>query len=150
MRPSRGIRGGVAFDGGDPVAGRTVTNDARVTARWQDADGKPLSPATRLTLFQENAVASPPHLPAGYYALVVTTRIAGLDDARHEYGFAVLSAPSAAVGTAPKDPRFDFVHADMNDPNIGLSWNKTMATSGDNVDTKGWRQAISARTSRPC
>lgn len=135
---------------GSPRADRNAAAVARVTGRWQDASGKSLSPVLPLALFQKNALAAPSPLVPGYYGLVLTSKIAGMDDARHEYGFVVLPAPETSADMRQRDPRFDMVHGDANDPYLGIAWNKTLTTNffdekTRTLDAKAWKGAIAER-----
>ena len=122
---------------------------ATVTGQWQDAFGKSLSRPTPLMLFRPNTVSSPGHPAPGYEALILTTHIPGQDDARREYGFAVLPP----FPSAHHDPRLGMVHMDLREPNLGVGWVKTLGTNFFDedkftLDVPGWQGAIADRRSR--
>lgn len=138
----------LAIQGG-PVEGQTPGRSAIVAAQWQDAFGKPLTKATLLRLFQENTVVSPRNVLPGYYGLVLTTRIAGVDPTRREYGFAVLPPQTGAS----HDPRLGMVHMDIGEPHLGVGWVKTLDThffdeSTFTLDAADWQKAIADRRAR--
>jgi len=127
---------------------------AKITCRWQNQAGRPLSRPIDLMPFQQSAIVSPPRLQPGYYGLAVTTHIPGVDELHHEYGFVALPIERAhGPSSSETDPRFGMVHMDLNDPNLGVGGVKTLGTAfydpaRQTLDTAAWQNAMRDRRTR--
>jgi len=131
---------------GNVNAGQPASTSAQIYYRWQDASGKGLTKPLSIKLFQSNTIISPPNLLPGYYGLALTTKIAGIDDQRREFGFTVVPKGNIGPGTQ-RDPRFALVHGDSMDPYLRTAWDKNWVAgcyddAKQALDISCWRGGI--------
>lgn len=141
-----------SFDVSGDAGGDSDASPApSLSCQWEDAAGNALDRPAPIAPFANTPISSPANLAPGYYGLVFTSKLAGQDPQRSEFGFVVL--PQAALqpaDPADRDARIGLVHADINDPYLRPGWVKTM-TAGDYnertgvLDTASWKSALADR-----